>query len=123
MDGFKPSFLNYWMKSLYFVPCICRVWCLAEEGFALKGKMLSPNDQKLEKRDPFYRSLVAKQKTSAEIISEARNALRTVGTQRPFTPQEDQRKLFGPASSSTAENRPPSCFRYMTFPFPIHPDT
>ncbi|EPQ18646.1 Armadillo repeat-containing protein 2 [Myotis brandtii] len=72
--------------------------------------MLSPNDQKLEKRDPFYRSLVAKQKTSAEIISEARNALRTVGTQRPFTPQEDQRKLFGPASSRTPENRPPSCF-------------
>ncbi|XP_015428204.1 PREDICTED: armadillo repeat-containing protein 2 [Myotis davidii] len=53
---------------------------------------------------------VAKQKTSAEIISEARNALRTVGTQRPFTPQEDQRKLFGPASSRTPENRPPSCF-------------
>ncbi|XP_059556751.1 armadillo repeat-containing protein 2 [Myotis daubentonii] len=72
--------------------------------------MLSPNDQKLEKRDPFYRSLAAKQKTSAEIISEARNALRTVGTQRPFTPQEDQRKLFGPASSRTPENRPPSCF-------------
>ncbi|XP_008155002.3 armadillo repeat-containing protein 2 isoform X1 [Eptesicus fuscus] len=87
-----------------------RVWCLAEEDFTLKGKMLSPNDQKLEKRDPFYRSLVAKQKTSAEIISEARNALRTVGTQRPFTPQEDQRKLFGPASSRTPENRPPSCF-------------
>ncbi|CAK6446709.1 unnamed protein product [Pipistrellus nathusii] len=72
--------------------------------------MLSPNDPKLEKRDPFYRSLVAKQKTSAEIISEARNALRTVGTQRPFTPQEGQRKLFGPASSRTSENRPPSSF-------------
>lgn len=94
-----------------FVSYICRVWCLAEEGFTLKGKMLSPNDPKLEKRDPFYRSLVAKQKTSAEIISEARNALRTVGTQRPFTPQEGQRKLFGPASSRTSENRPPSSFR------------
>ncbi|XP_054424859.1 armadillo repeat-containing protein 2 [Pteronotus mesoamericanus] len=72
--------------------------------------MLSPNDKKLEKLDPFYRPSVAKQKTSAEIISEARNALRTVRTQRPYTPQEDQRKLFGPASSRTSENRPPSSF-------------
>ncbi|KAM6181027.1 armadillo repeat-containing protein 2 isoform 2-T2 [Erethizon dorsatum] len=72
--------------------------------------MLSSNDKKLEKMDPFYRPSVSKQKTSAEIISEARNALRTVRTQRPFTPQEDQRKLFGPASSRTPENRPPSSF-------------
>ncbi|XP_017352872.1 armadillo repeat-containing protein 2 isoform X2 [Cebus imitator] len=72
--------------------------------------MLSPNDKKLGKLDPFYRPSVSKQKTSAEIISEARNALRTVRTQRPFTPQEDQRKLFGPASSRTLENRPPSSF-------------
>ncbi|ELK00623.1 Armadillo repeat-containing protein 2 [Pteropus alecto] len=72
--------------------------------------MLSPNDKKLGNLDPFYRPSVAKPKTSAEIISEARNALRTVRTQRPFTPQEDQRKLFGPASSRTPENRPPSSF-------------
>ncbi|KAM9665411.1 armadillo repeat-containing protein 2 [Trichechus inunguis] len=72
--------------------------------------MLSPSDKKLEKLDPFYRPSVSKQKTSAEIISEARNALRTVRTQRPFTPREDQRKLFGPASSRTPENRPPSSF-------------
>ncbi|KAM8792261.1 armadillo repeat-containing protein 2 [Rhynchonycteris naso] len=72
--------------------------------------MLSPNNKKLEKLDPFYQPLVAKQKTSAEIISEARNALRTVRTQRPLTPQENQRKLFGPASSRTPENRPPSSF-------------
>ncbi|KAM5325040.1 armadillo repeat-containing protein 2 isoform 2-T2 [Glossophaga mutica] len=72
--------------------------------------MLSPNDKKLQKLDPFYRPSLTKQKTSAEIISEARNALRTVRTQRPFTPQEDQRKLFGPASSRTPENRPPSSF-------------
>ncbi|XP_008993120.1 armadillo repeat-containing protein 2 isoform X5 [Callithrix jacchus] len=72
--------------------------------------MLSPNDKKLGKLDPFYRPSVSKQKTSAEIISEARNALRTVRTHRPFTPQEDQRKLFGPASSQTSENRPPSSF-------------
>ncbi|GAB1295064.1 Armadillo repeat-containing protein 2 [Apodemus speciosus] len=72
--------------------------------------MLSSNDQKLEKLDSFYRPPVSKQKTSAEIISEARNALRAVRTQRPFTPREDQRKLFGPASSRTPENRPPSSF-------------
>ncbi|XP_046958423.1 armadillo repeat-containing protein 2 [Lynx rufus] len=72
--------------------------------------MLSPNDKKLEKLDPFFRPSMSKQKTSAEIISEARNALRTVRTQRPFTPREDQRKLFGSASSRTPENRPPSSF-------------
>ncbi|XP_055289507.1 armadillo repeat-containing protein 2 isoform X1 [Moschus berezovskii] len=72
--------------------------------------MLSSNDKKLEKLDPFYRPSLSKQKTSAEIISEARNALRTVRTQRPFTPREDQRKLFGPSSSRTPENRPPSSF-------------
>ncbi|XP_032744885.1 armadillo repeat-containing protein 2 [Rattus rattus] len=72
--------------------------------------MLSSNNQNLDKLDAFYRLPLAKQKTSAEIISEARNALRTVRTQRPFTPREDQRKLFGPASSRTPENRPPSSF-------------
>ncbi|XP_030784045.1 armadillo repeat-containing protein 2 isoform X1 [Rhinopithecus roxellana] len=72
--------------------------------------MLSPDDKMLGKLDPFYRPSVSKRKTSAEIISEARNALRTVRTQRPFTPQEAQRKLFGPASSRTSENRPPSSF-------------
>ncbi|XP_045150536.1 armadillo repeat-containing protein 2 [Echinops telfairi] len=73
--------------------------------------MLSPSDKKFDKLDPFYRPSMSKQKTSAEIISEARNALRTVRTQRPFTPRDDQRKLFGPASSRTPENRPPSSFR------------
>ncbi|XP_021107202.1 armadillo repeat-containing protein 2 isoform X2 [Heterocephalus glaber] len=72
--------------------------------------MLSSNDKKLEKMDPFHQPSVSKQKTSAEIISEARNALRTIRTQRPFTPQEVQRKLFGPASSRTPESRPPSSF-------------
>uniref|UniRef100_A0A8C0ZZE6 Armadillo repeat-containing protein 2 n=1 Tax=Castor canadensis TaxID=51338 RepID=A0A8C0ZZE6_CASCN len=77
--------------------------------------MLSSNDKKLEKLDPFYRPSMSKQKTSAEIISEARNALRAIRTQRPFTPQEDQRKLFGPTSSRTSENRPPSSFRNRKF--------
>nr|XP_051710408.1 armadillo repeat-containing protein 2 isoform X3 [Oryctolagus cuniculus] len=72
--------------------------------------MLSPHENKLEKLDPFYRPSAPKQKTSAEIISEARNALRMVKTQRPFTPQQEQRKLFGVGSSRTPENRPPSTF-------------
>ena len=92
----------------------------SEEHCTLKGKMLSPNDKKLEKLDPFYRPSLSKQKTSAEIISEARNALRTVRTQRPFTPREDLRKLFGPASSRTPENRPPSSFRYLALLLSVH---
>ncbi|KAI5140328.1 armadillo repeat-containing protein 2 [Manis pentadactyla] len=81
--------------------------------------MLSPNNKKLEKLDPFYRPSASKQKTSAEIISEARNALRAVRTQRPFTPREDQRTLFGPASSRTPESRPPSSFSLHTSSFEL----
>ncbi|KAL6032372.1 hypothetical protein STEG23_029799 [Scotinomys teguina] len=88
--------------------------CVSEDHFKLKGKMLPSNDQKFEKLDPFHRPVLSKQKTSAEIISEARTALRAVRTQRPFTPREDQRKLFGPASSRTPENRPPSSFRSVS---------
>ncbi|KAM9316634.1 armadillo repeat-containing protein 2 [Gastrophryne carolinensis] len=62
------------------------------------------------KTDPFYKPPPSVQKTSAEIINEARNSLRTLRTQRPFTPREDQRKLFGPLSSRTPDNRPPSAF-------------
>ncbi|XP_072264839.1 armadillo repeat-containing protein 2 isoform X2 [Pyxicephalus adspersus] len=62
------------------------------------------------KTDPFYKPPASVQKTSAEIINEARNSLRTLRTQRPFTPREDQRKLFGPLSSRTPDSRPPSAF-------------
>ncbi|CAM4649590.1 unnamed protein product [Lepidochelys kempii] len=79
----------------------CKVFC---------RRMHSSKNKNVEKPEPFYRPLVPKQKTSAEIINEARNALRTLRTQRPFTPREDQRKLFGSASSRTPENRPPSTF-------------
>ncbi|KFP20880.1 Armadillo repeat-containing protein 2, partial [Egretta garzetta] len=63
-----------------------------------------------EKTEPFYRLSVPKQKTSSEIINEARNVLRTLRTRRPFTPTEDQRKLFGSGSSRAPQNRPPSVF-------------
>ncbi|XP_071997921.1 armadillo repeat-containing protein 2 isoform X3 [Engystomops pustulosus] len=63
-----------------------------------------------KKPDPFYKPPNPAQKTSAEIINEARNSLRTLKTKRPFTPREDQRKLFGTLSSRTPDNRPPSSF-------------
>ncbi|XP_060609118.2 armadillo repeat-containing protein 2 isoform X1 [Anolis sagrei] len=71
---------------------------------------MQPSKNKKEYSEAFYKSPLAVQKTSAEIINEARNSLRTLRTQRPFTPREQQRKLFGSASSRTPENRPPSAF-------------
>ncbi|XP_071597309.1 armadillo repeat-containing protein 2 isoform X1 [Heliangelus exortis] len=65
---------------------------------------------KNKKGEPFYRLSVSKQKTSSEIINEARDILRTLRTRRPFTPTEDQRKLFGSGSSRAPQNRPPSTF-------------
>ncbi|NXF59897.1 ARMC2 protein, partial [Ciccaba nigrolineata] len=77
--------------------------------FLCRGMQASKN--KITKNaEPFYRLSVPKQKTSTEIINEARNALRTLRTQRPFTPAEDQRKLFGSGSSRAPQNRPPSVF-------------
>ncbi|KAM6405552.1 armadillo repeat-containing protein 2 isoform 2-T2 [Pluvialis apricaria] len=72
--------------------------------------MQPPKNKNAEKAEPFYRLSVPKQKTSSEIINEARNVLRTVRTQRPFTPTEHQRKLFGSGSSRAPQNRPPSVF-------------
>nr|XP_033792028.1 armadillo repeat-containing protein 2 isoform X2 [Geotrypetes seraphini] len=72
--------------------------------------ILATMDKKAERSDSFYKPPASTHKTSAEIISEARNALRCLKTQRPFTPREEQRKLFGGACSRTSENRPPSCF-------------
>ncbi|NXI74362.1 ARMC2 protein, partial [Anseranas semipalmata] len=74
-----------------------------------RGMQASKN-KNTEKPEPFYRLSVPKQKTSSEIINEARNVLRTLRTQRPFTPTEDQRKLFGSGSSRAPQNRPPSVF-------------
>ncbi|NWH18284.1 ARMC2 protein, partial [Grus americana] len=72
--------------------------------------MHASKNKNTEKAEPFYRLSVPKQKTSSEIINEARNVLRTLRTRRPFTPTEDQRKLFGSGSSRTPQNRPPSVF-------------
>uniref|UniRef100_A0A8B9QMD0 Armadillo repeat containing 2 n=1 Tax=Apteryx owenii TaxID=8824 RepID=A0A8B9QMD0_APTOW len=72
--------------------------------------MQASKNKSTEKPEPFYRLSMPKQKTSSEIVNEARNLLRTLRTQRPFTPTEDQRKLFGSGSLRTPENRPPSVF-------------
>ncbi|KAK7907755.1 hypothetical protein WMY93_016367 [Mugilogobius chulae] len=50
-------------------------------------------------------------KTSAEIVSEVRQSLRVQSTQRPFTPRDAHRQLFGKSSvRANADNRPPSAF-------------
>ncbi|XP_063167455.1 armadillo repeat-containing protein 2 [Candoia aspera] len=67
-------------------------------------------NKNLDYSEAFYKPSLAVQKTSAEIISEARSTLRTLRTQRPFTPRDERRKLFSSTSSRTPENRPPSAF-------------
>ncbi|KAF0023597.1 hypothetical protein F2P81_024227 [Scophthalmus maximus] len=50
-------------------------------------------------------------KTSAEIVSEARQSLRVQTTQRPFTPRDGHRQLFGNSSvRGDHVNRPQSTF-------------
>ncbi|NXD70693.1 ARMC2 protein, partial [Eolophus roseicapillus] len=72
--------------------------------------MQASKNKNTEKAEPFYELSVPKQKTSSEIINEARNFLRTLRTRRPFTPTEEQRRLFGSGSSRAPQNRPPSVF-------------
>ncbi|XP_051501667.1 armadillo repeat-containing protein 2 isoform X1 [Myxocyprinus asiaticus] len=63
-----------------------------------------------EKSEHVYMSTGNRRQTSAEIVSEARRSLRTLATQRPFTPQEKHRQLFGESSSRARDGRPPSAF-------------
>lgn len=93
------------LVALRFLFLPCSLW-------SGSFKKMSSKNKKWESSEAFCRPSLAVQKTSAEIINEARNALRTLRTRRPFTPREEQRKLFGSASSRTPENRPPSSFRY-----------
>ncbi|NXF82743.1 ARMC2 protein, partial [Sclerurus mexicanus] len=76
----------------------------------LSRGMQASKTENTKKAEPFCWLSVAKHKTSSEIINEARNVLRTVGTQRPFTPTDGQRRLFGSAFSRGPQNRPPSVF-------------
>ena len=68
-----------------------------------------PKSRKPGYRRPFYD---AGKKTSAEIVSEARNTMKILETSRPYTPIESTRRLFG-NSSRTPDGRPPSVFRYL----------
>ncbi|XP_067273748.1 armadillo repeat-containing protein 2 isoform X3 [Pseudorasbora parva] len=63
-----------------------------------------------DKSERVHMSTGLRKQTSAEIVSEARRSLRTLATQRPFTPQEKHRKLFGESSSRAHDGRPPSAF-------------
>ncbi|KAI4905382.1 hypothetical protein NFI96_016365 [Prochilodus magdalenae] len=67
-------------------------------------------ERKRNKQEPFYLSHVTKRQTSAEIVTEARRSLRILGTQRPFTPRDELRQLFGDTSVRTRDRRPPSSF-------------
>ena len=62
---------------------------------------------------PFY---ATDGQTSAEIVSEARQNVRTVETKRPFTPVEQTRTLFGvTGSTAPVKERPASSFRFEMF--------
>lgn len=66
-------------------------------------------ERKWENKKTFYSNCASRRQTSAEIVTEARNSLKILGTRRPFTPQEEHRRLFGNVSSR--DGRPPSTFR------------
>ncbi|NXO89380.1 ARMC2 protein, partial [Certhia brachydactyla] len=76
--------------------------------------MQASKTENRRKPEPFYWLSVAKPRTSSEIVNEARHALRTVKTQRPFTPADEQRKLHGSQSSECSQSRPPSVFSLDT---------
>lgn len=63
-----------------------------------------------DKSEHVHMSTGLRRQTSAEIVSEARRSLRTLATQRPFTPQDKHRQLFGESSSRAHDGRPPSSF-------------
>lgn len=72
--------------------------------------MQASKTENRRKAEPFYWLSAAKPKTSSEIVNEARDVLRTVKTQRPFTPTDEQRKLLGSQSSLCRQSRCPVLF-------------
>ncbi|XP_012722740.2 armadillo repeat-containing protein 2 [Fundulus heteroclitus] len=68
-------------------------------------------ETKHEIRSPLSQRRNSLRKTCAEIVREARQSLRVQSTQRPFTPRDGQRHLFGTNSVRAGhEGRPPSAF-------------
>lgn len=76
--------------------------------------MQASKTENRRKAEPFYWLSAAKPKTSSEIVNEARDALRTVKTQRPFSPTDEQRKLLGSQSSLCRQSRCPVLFSLDT---------
>ncbi|NXU96551.1 ARMC2 protein, partial [Cettia cetti] len=76
--------------------------------------MQASNTENRRKTEPFYWLSATKPKTSSEIVNEARDALRTIKTQRPFTPTDEQRKLFGSQFSQCSQSRSPSVCSFGT---------
>ncbi|NWX58882.1 ARMC2 protein, partial [Promerops cafer] len=76
--------------------------------------MQASKTENRRKAEPFYWLSTANPKTSSEIVNEARDSLRTVKTQRPFTPTDEQRKLLGSQSSRCSQNRAPLLFSLDT---------
>ncbi|XP_028253643.1 armadillo repeat-containing protein 2 [Parambassis ranga] len=69
---------------------------------------MASKETKNEIWSPFIPRHNTLRKTCAEIISEARQSLRVQFTQRPFTPRDGHRQLFG--RTSLRDDRPPSTF-------------
>lgn len=62
-------------------------------------------------KNPFYRT-PERRRTSAEIIRDAKKAIRSLSTKRPFTPRDEKRTLFGEGSNRNPDARPASTYRY-----------
>lgn len=75
------------------------------------AKIMEPTPpRKAKEQRPFYEPPEDKP-TSARIINEARTSLRSLKTNRPYTPRDEHRSLFGTKSNRNPESRPPSAFR------------
>lgn len=96
-------FSHWYPEKNHLSPLCCTL--------SLYSPHMASVERKQEKHEPFYLGYGSKRQTSAEIVTEARHSLRTLPTQRPFTPQEEHRQLFG-GSAHTCDGRPPSSFRF-----------
>ncbi|XP_078699487.1 armadillo repeat-containing protein 2-like [Branchiostoma floridae x Branchiostoma belcheri] len=72
--------------------------------------MMSGRRRRKEEDKPFYAVPLTDKPTPSQIINEARQSVRTLRTNRPFTPREGERRLFGTDSGRPKEARPPSAF-------------
>ncbi|XP_035677408.1 armadillo repeat-containing protein 2-like [Branchiostoma floridae] len=72
--------------------------------------MMSGRRRRKDDEKPFYAVPLTDKPTPSQIINEARQSVRTIRTNRPFTPREGERRLFGTDSGRPKEARPPSAF-------------